>query len=161
MLRVNRRISVLLLAALILSACLPLVAPEWLSPSLQLIGHLSGTALAVAVQGNYAYLGFSYELVVLDIADRSNPQWITSLPIPANDIALAGDYAYVVGRDGFTVVDISDPTQPQVRGHLTSPVTVAAYITPDCARQVVSANGQLYVTDRFGGLYIFVLITAP
>jgi len=131
---------VLLLAALILSACLPLVAPEWLSPSLQLIGHVSGSALAVAVQGNYAYLGFSYELVVLDITDRSNPQWTTSLPIPTNDIALVGDYAYVVGREGFTVVDISDPTQPQVRGHLTSKATAAS---------VVVAEGDAYfVEDR-------------
>lgn len=130
----------LLPVILLISACQPLLIPAAVYPSLELRGHVSGSALAVAVQGDYAYLGFSYELVVLDIADRSNPQWVTSLPIPANDIALAGDYAYVVGRDGFTVVDINDPTQPQLLGHLTSEETAAS---------VIVAEGDAYfVEDR-------------
>jgi hypothetical protein len=50
------------------------------------------------------------------------------------------------------VLDITDPAQP---------VVVATYVTPDCARQVVSANGLIYVADRLGGLYILALTTAP
>lgn len=136
----RRWFTPLLPVILLISACQPLLIPAAGYPSLELRAHVSGSALAVAVQGDYAYLGFSYELVVLDIADRSNPQWVTSLPIPTNDIALVGDYAYVVGREGFTVVDISDPTQPQVRGHLTSKET---------APSVVVAEGDAYfVEDR-------------
>ena len=61
------------------------------------------------------------------------------------------------------IMPSSPPTVPAYR-HWTSPtqpVTVVTYVTPDCARQVVSANGLIYVADQFGGLYIFTLITAP
>lgn len=132
-----RLLPILLLAG----ACRPLLAPATRYPTLELRGHVSGAALVVAVQGDYAYLGFSYELVILNIADRSNPQWVTSLPLPTNDIVLAGDYAYVVGKGGFTVVDIADPTQPQPLGHLTS---------KEIAVGVVIAAGDAYfVEDRW------------
>ena len=130
----KRTVFGLLLVCLFASACQPIgisAGSAGQHPSLYLRGHVSGAALAVAVQGNYAYLGFSYELVVLDIADRSHPQWVTALPLPATDIALAGHYAYVVGRDGFTVVDIAEPTHPQLLGHLTSAATGASVVVTE------------------------------
>jgi hypothetical protein len=64
----------LLLTVSITGACRPMIDPTAGYPTLQLRGHVAGPALTVAVQGDYAYLGFSYELVVLDITDRANPQ---------------------------------------------------------------------------------------
>jgi hypothetical protein len=65
------------------------------SVELPLLGHLCGTAMAIAVQDNYAFLGFSYEFVVLDISDHAQPQWVTALPLPTNDIVLRDQTAYV------------------------------------------------------------------
>lgn len=116
MIRVKRRVtrlSWLIIILMILTvACRPLVDPT--APTLQLLSHVGGPALTVAVQDHYAYLGFSYELIVLDIADRQNPQWVAALPLPTTELVLAGPYAYVAGRSGFTVVDRHNPAQPQV-----------------------------------------------
>lgn len=71
----------------------------------------------------------------------------------AYDLAIAGNYAFIAADSaGLQALDITNPAQP---------VTFVTYVTPDCARQVVSANGLIYVADQFGGLYIFALITAP
>jgi hypothetical protein len=116
------------------------------APVLTLQDHVSGAVLAVAVQGNYAYLGFSYELVVLDIADRGYPQWVAALPVSANAIALADPYAYAVGRTGFTIIDITDPTRPQLRSVLPTVETAAdVVITADAGYFI--AGRQLHQVD--------------
>ncbi|HMN29910.1 MAG TPA: hypothetical protein PKE45_17290, partial [Caldilineaceae bacterium] len=68
----SRRLVSLFLVALILSGCQPLAhAPaDPAQRNVDLIGHIGGVAGAVAVQGDYAYLGFSHEWMVLDIHDR-------------------------------------------------------------------------------------------
>jgi hypothetical protein len=72
---------------------------------------------------------------------------------PIYDIEIVGNYALLAaGGAGLQVLDITEPAQP---------VVVATYVTPDCAHQVVSANGLIYVADRLGGLYILALTTAP
>ena len=113
---VKRRVTSLIWLIIILMtltvACQPLVDPK--VPTLQLLSHVAGPALTVAVQDGYAYLGFSYELVVLDIRDRTSPQWVAALPLPTTELVLAGPYAYVAGRSGFTVVDRHNPAQPRV-----------------------------------------------
>lgn len=106
-------------------ACRPIYDTTGQRPPLQLLGHVAGSALTVTVQDKYAYLGFSYELVVLDIADPTNPRWVTALPLPTNEMALAGGYAYIVGRNGFTVVDLHNPAQPLILGQLPSAETAA------------------------------------
>lgn len=108
----QKRLLACLLWVMLAGACRSIVDPT--APTLQLLGHVAGPALAVAVQDEYAYLGFSYELVVLDIQDRTNPHWVAALPLPTTELVLAGPYAYVAGRSGFTVVDLHAPAQPRV-----------------------------------------------
>jgi len=43
------------------------------SLELELIGQIGGNFSAVAVQGNYGYLGEGRRLVVLDVSDPTNP----------------------------------------------------------------------------------------
>lgn len=137
--RIYRWFTLLLPVILLVGACQPLLAPVARYPRLELQGHVSGATLTVAVQGDYAYLGFSYEFVVLDIADRRNPHWVAALPIFTNAIALAGGYAYVVGKGGFTVVNIADPIQPQLLASLGSQETAVGVVLAavDCIRWIL------------------------
>lgn len=111
---------------------------------LQVLGHVGGAALTVAIRDHYALLGLSYELVVLDLADPTQPQWVTALPIPATDIALAGRYAYVVGRNSFAVVDVDDPARPLLVNTLALPDTGAAAVVVTAAYAYVAVYGDLY-----------------
>ena len=111
---------------------------------LQVLGHLGGAALTVAIRDHYALLGFSYELVVLDLADPTQPQWVAALPIPATDIALTGRYAYVVGRNSFAVVNVDDPARPVLVNTLVLPDTGAAAVVVTTAYAYVAVYGDLY-----------------
>lgn len=121
--------SILILCICILfmasaGACVPLrpaATGQWVGPddaelaedNLELIAHIEGAGLSIAVQGDYAYWGLSHELVILDIRDPAAPVRVASLPTPANDIVLDGAYAYLVGRGGLRIVDIQQPSAPK------------------------------------------------
>jgi hypothetical protein len=109
-------ITLILLVAMTTGACQPVIQSptETAHSNVELLGHIGGAAGAIAVQGDYAYLGFSHEWMVLDIHDRSQPRWVAALDLPANDTALVGALAYVVGREGLAVIDIADPRQPHL-----------------------------------------------
>lgn len=114
--------------------------------NLQLLGHISGAATDMALTDHYALLGFSYEVVVLDLADLTQPQWVTSLPLPTTAIAVAEPYAYVAGRNGFAVVDLHEPTTPVVISTLALPETAAVVaVTANVA--YVAVFGDLYAID--------------
>lgn len=114
---------------------------------LQVLGHINGAAMAVAIRDHYALLGFSYELALLDLVDPTQPQWVTSLPWPSNDVVWVGDYAYVVGRDGLAIVDLRTPT---------TPVPISTLALPDTASVVAVAHDIAYVA-AFGDLYTIAL----
>jgi len=97
---------------------LPGAAPN--AQNVELVGQIGGACRAVAVQGNYAYVGVGPRLVVLDVSDPTKPAirgQTAVLPAVVRDVALAGGYAYVaVGWAGLRVVDISDPANPREVG---------------------------------------------
>lgn len=136
--QVTSLIRLIVTLMLLTVACRPLVDPT--APTLQLLSHVAGPALTVAVQDHYAYLGLSYELIVLDIADRRNPQWVTALPLPTTELVLAGSYAYVAGRSGFTVVDRHNPAQPRVLWRLPTERTAVGV--------VVVGTDAYFIEDR-------------
>ncbi|TEU11421.1 MAG: hypothetical protein E3J25_08095 [Anaerolineales bacterium] len=79
--------------------------PAW---NVELVGQIGGPTYAVAVQGNYAYIGVGPRLVVLDVSNPARPsvagQTIV-LPGLVRDVYAAGDYAYVAaGEAGLRVV---------------------------------------------------------
>ncbi len=91
-------------------------------------------AKALAVSGNYAYLVNGQNLIILNIAQPSNPivKSNTSIINDAviKDLAVSGNYAYVASDyQGLKVVDISDPSNPSV------------------VRQYPSQSYQLYAVD--------------
>ena len=106
------------------------------------------------MSGDYAYLaggltfGDDTGLQVLDVRDRSNPQWVGELNTAgwAYGVAVSGNRAFVADGDaGLQVIDVSDPFHPQwVAGHDTSGTAYA-----------VTVSGlYVYVADGDGGLVI-------
>lgn len=75
--------------------------------------HLGGSAEAVAVQGDYAYLAQGLHLHVINL-NTGIVEGTLSFRYPLRDVAVSGDYAFVVTSmyGDLHVVDISDPTQP-------------------------------------------------
>src|ERR1035437_2177736 len=111
---------------------------------LDLISATGGSCFAVAVQGNYAYIGEGRNLLVLNVSTPSSPAKVGQVTLPGiiNDVALFGQDAYVAdGEGGLQVVDISNPTTPVIRGfYLTTNYTWAAGIT--------IFGGRAYLTDE-------------
>ena len=87
-----------------------------LKHNLKQIGQIGGVSYAVAVQGNFAYLGSGPRLIVLDLSNPGNPQMIAQsevLPGVIRDIKVQGPYAYIAaGKGQLRVLDISDPANP-------------------------------------------------
>jgi len=123
--------------------------------NVEFVGHIGGAALAVAVQGDYAYIGAGPRLTILDISNPASPTVVgKTLPLPdiVHDVAVVGSYAYVAdGSAGLRVVDISTPVNP---------AEVGFYDTPGGANGVAVAGGYAYVVgdsghpDYIGGLRV-------
>ncbi len=117
------------------------------------MGVAGGSVFAVAVQGNYAYIGEGRGFVVLDISNPASPSRIGRVAMTGivAGIALSNQYAYVAnGEGGLQVVDITIPTAPAIRGcYATTNWTWAAGIK--------ILNGKAYVADEIAGLQIFDL----
>ncbi|MBU1473154.1 MAG: T9SS type A sorting domain-containing protein [Bacteroidetes bacterium] len=116
---------------------------------LEPVGQIGGHTQAVAVEGDYAYVGIGLRVEVLDISDSTNPQQVGSTGMLdgfVSDIAIAGSYAYVtVGGKGLWIVDISDPTRPNELGFLR---------TPGYAEGVAVAGNYAYVAAGGAGVRV-------
>jgi len=117
--------------------------------NVEFVGHIGGYTNAVAVQGDYAYIGVGPRLTILDISDPASPAVAgKTLPLPdiVQGVAVAGGYAYVAAEgSGLRVVDVSTPSNP---------TEVGFYDTPGYAQGVAVAGGYAYVADWDDGLII-------
>jgi parallel beta-helix repeat protein len=115
----------------------------------RVVGQLGGPTSAVAVQGNYAYVGIGLRLTVLDISDPANPRELgATAPFPyfVQGIAVRGTRAYVAaGGAGLRIVDISDPARPSELG---------AWDSPGYAEGVAVAGTMAYLADGPYGLCV-------
>jgi hypothetical protein len=161
-------ISVLAALALLLSGpatasvgATPAVVPvgqgqAWLLPvaaqqqaqqaqNVEFVAQIGGATYAVAVQGNYAYIGLGPRLVILNVSDRAHPALVGQtgvLPGLVNDMAVTGSYAYVAtGDGGLRIINISDPAHP---------TEVGFYDTSGYAQGVVVSGDYAYVADGSG-----------
>lgn len=80
----------------------------------KIIAHIPGEAETLAVQGDYAYVGFENDLVIIGIADKTAPVEVGRLGIEEKiyHLAVAGQYAYLATTSGLQVVEISQPANP-------------------------------------------------
>ena len=82
-------------------------------------GHFGGTTEAVAVSGDYAYIGQGPDFVVLDISDPAAPSELCRLVTAGlvKDIQLSNNYAYVADySNGLVIVNISNKAAPTLAG---------------------------------------------
>lgn len=126
--------------------------PEGIAPppqndlqgNLKLLGQYGGSAYAVAVQGNYAYLGQGPRMVVLDISQRSQPRQVGQSELMrgiVNGIALREKFAYVVASyEGLHVFDISQPQKPQRVARLDMETPGCNSITLEGDRALLACN---------------------
>jgi len=71
----------------------------------------SGESWAVAVQGNYAYVGAT-DFYIIDTSDPSNPEIINYMNTITGtyDVAVRDNFAYLAQKNGpFMILEISDP----------------------------------------------------
>ena len=111
-------------------------------------GHFGGVTYAVAVSGDYAYIGRGQDLVVLDVSSQASPVEVGRVMTPdvVRDIAVSGDYAYVADwANGLVIVDVSDKASPSLAG---------SYNTAGPAFGVAVSGDYAYVDDGLNGLVI-------
>lgn len=124
-----------------------LTAGQKPTQSVELVGQIGGSSYAIAVEGDYAYIGVGPRLVIVNIADSAHPALIgQTVPLPdvVRDVAVAGSYAYVADYyGGLRVIDVANPAAPD---------EVGAHDTPGSARGVAVAGSYAYVADWDGGL---------
>ncbi len=117
--------------------------------NLEFVGQIGGPSFAVAVEGNYAYVGVGPRLVILDILDSANPTVVGQtevLPSIVQSVAIVGSYAYVADWDaGLRVININNPH---------SPTEVGYYQIPGVAIDVAIAGSYAYIADYYAGLRV-------
>jgi len=133
-----------LLAQANLTSTVAGVALEQQAQATNPIGHFGGSIVAVAVDGNYAYIGEGASLIILDISVPTSPAVVGRVVLPDSpwDIVIASDYAYVADwPGGFVVVDVSNPAEP---------VIVGSYETQGNAFGVAVVGNYAYVAHSYG-----------
>ena len=115
-----------------------------LQGNIKLLGQYGGSAYAVAVQENYAYLGQGPRMVVLDISQRSQPRQVGQSDLMrgiVNGIALREKFAYVVASyEGLHVFDISQPITPKLVARLDMETRGCNSITLEGDKALLACN---------------------
>jgi len=130
------------------------IPPTSVEGHVELVGHIGGKCNAVALQGEYAYVGVGPRLIILD---ASNPLHVylvgKTRPLPGvvRGIFVAGSYAYVASDPGgLRVVDVSTPSNP---------IEVGSENSHGYAMDVVVKGDYAYVT-YYNGLSL-IDVSAP
>jgi len=88
-----------------------------------LVGQIGGDTRAMAVKGDYAYVGIGPRLVILNIIDPFLPTLAGQtavLPGIVEDVVVVGNYAYVAdGGAGLRIFDVSLPRLARALGATT------------------------------------------
>lgn len=109
----------------------------------------AGSAMDVAVRGDYAYLAvYSGSSWVVLISDPENPVGVTSFQGWVQNITLRGMYAYCVNWIGsfITIVSIEDPNNPN---------EIVDFHTPGTAYQLTVRDSIAFIADGPRGLTVF------
>ncbi len=132
-----------------------------LEPGLEEVSQLvCQHARAIAVSGNYAYIGSLTEgLLIIDISDPWNPQQVGHIPHSSNHqfsaIRIFGDYAFTCCEPGgLSIIDISDP----LNAHIVSSLT-----TTTDTRDVYVRGNRMYAFCSYDDFQVFDIteIAAP
>lgn len=119
------------------------------SMNIKLIGQVGGPTQAVAVEGDFAYVGVGVRMVVLDISNPSKAKLMGETAVfdsLVTGVAVNGTTACVTAGDaGLYIIDISDPTEPSVIGF---------YDSPGFSENVYIEGNYAYIADGSEGLTV-------
>ena len=107
----------------------------------------------VAVGGNYAYCAAQSGLMVINIVNRSAPQWVSQYYTQGTPtrIAVSGFFVYMTcSEEGLYILANTDPENIQL---------VLQLNTPGNAQDVFVSGNYAYVADGSSGLEIFDVST--
>jgi len=117
--------------------------------SLKLIGQVGGPTNAVAVQGQYAYVGVGMRMVVLDVSKSSKiTQLGATKPLDGfvTGVVISEKTAYVtVGGAGLYSVNIANPRNPSIMGF---------YDSPGYPENVCVSGNYAYLADGWAGMQV-------
>lgn len=164
----------------------PTVTPQP-EVNVELVGQIGGESKALAVQGQYTYLGVGPRLVVLDTSNPRAPRAVGQsdvLPGVVSGVVLINSRAYLAtarvgdGRGYLLVLSLADPSQPQLLGSLdlqspalglavnqgyayvasgTAGLRIIDVSDPEALRQVgLAATGQKVTAVAVAGQYVYV-----
>jgi len=135
--------------------CIAGASPAFSRDSLgmRLLGQtLLGPARQVVVQGNYAYVGVSCGLLILDVSDPANPVEMGRAYITTRieDLAVQSGYAYVVDAlEGLAVVDVREVRNPRMVGKTNFGFNMFGVAVKDTLAYVVGSGGMQDSSDFF------------
>jgi hypothetical protein len=128
---------------------MPLESTASDSQDIQLVGHVGGQISAVALQGQYAYVGIGPRLVILDISTPATPTLVgqtSVLPDIVLGVAGSGTYAYIAdGTGGLRIINVSNPVSPTETGFYTSTWS---------AQELVVRGNYAYIAAGSAGLRV-------
>jgi hypothetical protein len=123
---------------------------------LDALGHGSGRGVALAVAGQYAYVGttdwratMDPELSVVEIADPLAPRVLGQIALPGevSDIAPGDGHVHAVSGGGLSVVDVADPARPRIVGSLAVGGAYWQIAASGSRVFLVEGNGAFHVVD--------------
>jgi hypothetical protein len=113
------------------------------------LGQIGGANLAVAIQGNYAFVGAGPRMLILDLSDPLVPVRVGEtppMPDEVKDIEVAGGYAYALDAgSAMHIVSIANPATPDLMGE---------YQAPMYTNHLAIAGNYAYMASWEGGLRI-------
>lgn len=110
----------------------------------QVGGPFLNQVYSIAVSGSFAYIGGSYTLHVVNVANPASPEVTGSTPIPEGplEVALSGNHLFfATWRTGLQVASVADPSHPELTG---------SFDPPAAARDVALVGDYAYVADGEG-----------
>jgi hypothetical protein len=134
----------MLVSLVMLAGSSTMFSQDNLNTTLMGIFDTGGSALSVAVSGNYAYVADSSDgLRIVDISSPSHPMEVGFLESDrfAEDVAVSGSYVYVAGDSGMLIIDVSTPSDP---------IEVGFIKTGDKARDVAVNDSCVFVVGNTG-----------
>lgn len=149
-----KKIVALLTVILLLIAAVPLSGTAYADSNqasvgqFGMLGSIGGPTSAIAVSGNYVFVGKGSSIIVLECIGGRLAQKGKQLKLPSyvSDLKVSGSMLYAAdGSAGLYIVSIADPLNPK---------EVGVYATIGFAEAVTIVGTKAYLANGYEGLQI-------